>query len=57
MARICFPGYMYKQKVLWEIREMVGKVTKLDFNTNNRAQGQFARIAVYVNLDKPLVLQ
>ncbi|MBA0762931.1 hypothetical protein Gotri_012476 [Gossypium trilobum] len=50
-------GYMYKQKVLWEIREMVVKVTKLDFNPNNGARGRFARMAIYVNLDKPLVPQ
>lgn len=36
---------------------MVGKVAKLDFNTNNGAQGWFASMTIYVNLDKPLVSQ
>ncbi|MBA0795800.1 hypothetical protein Gohar_006635, partial [Gossypium harknessii] len=57
MAWIRFLGYMYKQKVLWEIREMVVKVTKLDFNPNNGARGRFARMAIYVNLDKLFVPQ
>ncbi|MBA0610302.1 hypothetical protein Godav_011168, partial [Gossypium davidsonii] len=34
-----------------------GKVVNLDFNTDNRNRGRFARLVVYVNLDKPLVLQ
>ncbi|MBA0553722.1 hypothetical protein Golob_012873 [Gossypium lobatum] len=51
------PGYMYKRKILWEIGGMVGKVAKLDFNTDNRVRGRFARMAIYVNLDKPLVSQ
>ncbi|MBA0753392.1 hypothetical protein Gogos_022208 [Gossypium gossypioides] len=51
------PGYMYKRKILVEIRGMISKVAKLDMNTNNRARGRFTRIAVYVNLDKPLVSQ
>lgn len=36
---------------------MVGKVAKLDFNNSNKARGIFAPMAIYVNLDKPLVLQ
>ncbi|MBA0607722.1 hypothetical protein Godav_019987 [Gossypium davidsonii] len=32
------PGYLYKRKILVEIRGMVGKVTKLDMNTDNRAR-------------------
>ncbi|KAK5776933.1 hypothetical protein PVK06_044898 [Gossypium arboreum] len=38
-----------------EIGRMVGKVTKLDFNTDNKARGRYARMAVYVNLGRPLV--
>ncbi|MBA0679658.1 hypothetical protein Goari_011415 [Gossypium aridum] len=53
----CIPGYMYKRKILWEIGGMVGKVAKLDFNIDNRVRGRFARMAIYVNLDKPLVSQ
>ncbi|MBA0646244.1 hypothetical protein Goklo_014221 [Gossypium klotzschianum] len=51
------PGYMYKKKILWEIGGMVGKVGKLDFNTDSRTRGRCARMAVYVSLDKPLVSQ
>ncbi|PPR85327.1 hypothetical protein GOBAR_AA35361 [Gossypium barbadense] len=29
---------------------MIGKVTKLDFNTDSIARGQYARMAVFVNL-------
>ncbi|MBA0877889.1 hypothetical protein Goshw_010630 [Gossypium schwendimanii] len=34
--------------------EMVGKVVKLDMNTDSRTRGRFARLAVYVDLEKPL---
>lgn len=50
-------GYMYKHKILVEIGGLVGKVTKLDLNIDNRIRGRFTRMAVYVNLDKPLVSQ
>ncbi|KAH1046696.1 hypothetical protein J1N35_037480 [Gossypium stocksii] len=50
-------GYMYKHKILVEIGGLVGKVAKLYLHTNNRIRGRFARMAVYVNLDKPLVSQ
>ncbi|KAK5794486.1 hypothetical protein PVK06_035717 [Gossypium arboreum] len=51
------PGHMYKMKILGEAGNMVGRVSKLDFNTNSRTRGHFVRIVVYVNLDKPLVSQ
>ncbi|MBA0575115.1 hypothetical protein Golob_027861 [Gossypium lobatum] len=34
---------------------MVGKVVKLDMNTDSKTGGRFARLAVYVDLEKPLV--
>ncbi|KAH1123277.1 hypothetical protein J1N35_006437 [Gossypium stocksii] len=34
---------------------MVGKVTKLDFNTDSKVRGRHARMAVYVNLGRPLI--
>ncbi|MBA0646240.1 hypothetical protein Goklo_014219 [Gossypium klotzschianum] len=58
IAWIRFPGllgYLYKHKILAEIGEMVGKVVKLDMNTDNRMRGRFTWMAVYVNLEKPLV--
>ncbi|MBA0686161.1 hypothetical protein Goari_013776, partial [Gossypium aridum] len=60
MAWIRFPAlpsYLYNHKIITEIRELVGKVVKLDMNIDNRARGCFARMAVYVNLEKPLVSQ
>ncbi|MBA0626470.1 hypothetical protein Godav_004136 [Gossypium davidsonii] len=38
-------------------RPIIGKVAKLDFNTHKRLRGQFARMAIFVNLDKPLISQ
>lgn len=35
----------------------MGKVVKLDFNTDSKTRGRFARMAVFVDLDKPLVSQ
>ncbi|MBA0696591.1 hypothetical protein Goari_003133, partial [Gossypium aridum] len=49
------PSHLYKKEILWDIGGMVGKVTKLDFNTDSRARGRYARMEVYVNLGKPLI--
>ncbi|KAH1047923.1 hypothetical protein J1N35_038707 [Gossypium stocksii] len=60
MAWIRFPSlpsYLYIHKIITKIGELVGKVVKLDMNTDSRARGCFARLAIYVNIDKPLVLQ
>ncbi|MBA0771648.1 hypothetical protein Gotri_007137 [Gossypium trilobum] len=60
LAWIRFPGlssYLYKKEVLWKFGGMVGKVTKLDFNTNSETRGRYVRMAVYVNLEKPLLSQ
>ncbi|PPS09940.1 hypothetical protein GOBAR_AA10716 [Gossypium barbadense] len=54
---LALPSYLYNGKIITEIRELVGKVVKLDMNTDNRTQGRFARMAVYVNLEEPLVSQ
>lgn len=51
------PGYMYRQQILREIGSLVGKVAKIYFNTDNKTRGRFARLAMYVNLDAPLVSQ
>ncbi|MBA0725307.1 hypothetical protein Golax_021903 [Gossypium laxum] len=45
--KILFPGlpsHLYKKEILWDIGGMVGKVTKLDFNTDSRARGRYARM-------------
>ncbi|MBA0753063.1 hypothetical protein Gogos_020542 [Gossypium gossypioides] len=41
------PGFLYKRKILEEIRETIGKVVRLDFNTNSRIRGHFAKMVVY----------
>ncbi|KAA3469259.1 LINE-1 reverse transcriptase isogeny [Gossypium australe] len=51
------PGYLYKKKILEEIGGLIGKVVQLDLNTDNKTRGRFARMAVYINLDKPLTAQ
>ncbi|MBA0739954.1 hypothetical protein Gogos_013179 [Gossypium gossypioides] len=51
------PRHMYKRKILWEIEGMIGRVAKLDFNTNNGVRGRFTRMALYVNLGKALISQ
>ncbi|MBA0603243.1 hypothetical protein Gorai_003396 [Gossypium raimondii] len=50
-------GHMYKRKILREIRGIIGKVAKLDFNTDNGVRGRFARMIVFVNLDRALISQ
>ncbi|MFQ6660822.1 hypothetical protein Gotur_029203 [Gossypium turneri] len=49
------PGHMYTKKILSEIGGMVGKVAKLDFNTDSKARGRYASMAIYINLEKPLI--
>ncbi|MBA0672731.1 hypothetical protein Goklo_029724 [Gossypium klotzschianum] len=49
------PSYLYKNEVLWEIRGMVSKVTKLDFNIDSKVRVRYASMTVYVNLGKPLI--
>ncbi|MFQ6645551.1 hypothetical protein Gotur_019921 [Gossypium turneri] len=51
------PGHLYNRKILWEIRELVGKVVRLDFNIDYRARDRFDRMVLFINLDKPLVSQ
>ncbi|KAK5818500.1 hypothetical protein PVK06_023440 [Gossypium arboreum] len=50
-------GFMYKRKILEAIGSMIGKVVKFDFKTNNRIRNRFARMALFINLDKPLISQ
>ncbi|PPS19290.1 hypothetical protein GOBAR_AA01277 [Gossypium barbadense] len=60
LAWIRFPGlsgFLYQKKILEEIGSLVGRVVKFDIKTNNRERGQFARMAVFVDLRKPLTSQ
>lgn len=45
---------MYKKSILWEIGEIVGKVVKLDYNTDHKVRGRYARMAIFIDLEKPL---
>ncbi|PPS06460.1 hypothetical protein GOBAR_AA14176 [Gossypium barbadense] len=54
---LALPSYLYNHKIIIEIGNLVGKMVKLDINTDSRTRGRFARLAVYVNLEKPLVSQ
>ncbi|KAK5774661.1 hypothetical protein PVK06_042517 [Gossypium arboreum] len=49
------PSHLYKRQILMEIGSLIGKITKLDINTDSRARGRYARIVVFVNLGKPLI--
>ncbi|KAH1114567.1 hypothetical protein J1N35_007945 [Gossypium stocksii] len=51
------PSYLYNRKIITANGELVGKVVKLDLNTDSRTMGRFARLVVYVNLGKSLVPQ
>ncbi|XP_050207401.1 uncharacterized protein LOC126656823 [Mercurialis annua] len=51
------PIHYYNKKVLRFIGQMVGKVVKIDYCTEIAERGKFARIAVEVDLTKPLVAQ
>lgn len=49
------PGYLYKRLIIEVIGGLVGKVVKLYFQTDNSTRGKFAQLAVFVNLDEPLI--
>ncbi|MBA0653334.1 hypothetical protein Goklo_020524 [Gossypium klotzschianum] len=46
---------MYRKSVIKTIGEMVGRVIKLDDNTGSALRGKFVRLAIMVDLYKPLV--
>ncbi|KAH1098274.1 hypothetical protein J1N35_015195 [Gossypium stocksii] len=50
-------GFMYKTRILEEVGGLVGKVVKFDLNINSKTRGCFARMAISIDLDKPLVSQ
>ncbi|KAH1113800.1 hypothetical protein J1N35_007178 [Gossypium stocksii] len=41
------PSFMYKMRILEADRGLVGKVAKLDFNTDSKTIGHFARMVVF----------
>ena len=57
---IRLPGlaiHLYDRKILQKLRDLVGMVIKIDANTASSRRGHFARVAVTISLDKPLVSQ
>ncbi|MBA0752034.1 hypothetical protein Gogos_000914 [Gossypium gossypioides] len=50
-------GYFYKWKIIEAIGGLIGKVVKLDVQTNNQTRGRFTRLVVYINLEKSLISQ
>ncbi|KAH1114364.1 hypothetical protein J1N35_007742 [Gossypium stocksii] len=54
---LSLPCYLYKKKIIEEIRGTIGKVVRLDLNTDTGTRGHFARLVVYINLDEPLIAQ
>ncbi|MBA0729619.1 hypothetical protein Golax_022534, partial [Gossypium laxum] len=51
------PGFIYKRQFLEKIGGLIGTVIKLDFQKDNGLRGKFTRVAVSINLIKPLVSQ
>ena len=51
------PLHYYHKKIIRLLGNVVGTMLKIDYNTELVTRGKFARIAVEVNLDRPLVLQ
>lgn len=51
------PLHYYHKKIIRLLGNVVGTVLKIDYNTELVTRGKFARIAVEVNLDRPLVSQ
>ncbi|CAI0547351.1 unnamed protein product [Linum tenue] len=53
-----FPGlpvHFYHQELLFALGNMIGRAIKLDFHTQHQQRAKFARMAVEVDLSKPLV--
>ncbi|MBA0874178.1 hypothetical protein Goshw_012977 [Gossypium schwendimanii] len=48
-------GFLCKRKILEEIVGLFDQVTKPDYNIDSRSRGRFSRMAIFLNLDKPLL--
>ncbi|KAK9042856.1 hypothetical protein V6N11_071211 [Hibiscus sabdariffa] len=49
------PVILYKKSIITEIGECIGPVVKMDFHTECGRRGRFARMAVRIDLGKPLI--
>ncbi|MBA0828007.1 hypothetical protein Goarm_012734 [Gossypium armourianum] len=46
---------LYTKSLLKFIKNVIDPIVKIDHNTYNNSRGQFARLAVYIDLGKSLV--
>ncbi|MBA0830234.1 hypothetical protein Goarm_014778, partial [Gossypium armourianum] len=50
---LTLPSYLYNRKIITEIRELVGKVVKLDMNTDSRTRGRCGHVENIYNFRIP----
>ncbi|CAI0444922.1 unnamed protein product [Linum tenue] len=50
-----FPVHFYHKDILFSLGNMLGREIKLDYHTLHQERAKFARIAVEVDLSKPLI--
>ncbi|MBA0711604.1 hypothetical protein Golax_010767, partial [Gossypium laxum] len=48
---------LWTKRILEEVGGLVGKVVKFDLNADSKTRGRFARMVVFIYLNKPLVSQ
>ncbi|CAI0453960.1 unnamed protein product [Linum tenue] len=48
------PVHFYHREVLFALGNLIGRTVKLDYHTENLERGKFARIAVELDMTKPL---
>ncbi|CAL1370524.1 unnamed protein product [Linum trigynum] len=48
------PVHFYHREILFAIGNLVGRTVKLDYHTENLERGKFARIAIELDMSKPL---
>ncbi|PPR92209.1 hypothetical protein GOBAR_AA28464 [Gossypium barbadense] len=49
------PKVMYKNSIFNAIENTIGKVVKIDYNTKNGTRGRFTRMALFMDLKRPLI--
>lgn len=52
---LSLPMYLYNKKIPNRVGNSVGKLMKIDENTQVTSQGKYTRMAVLINLNKPLI--
>ncbi|KAK8481764.1 hypothetical protein V6N12_074477 [Hibiscus sabdariffa] len=55
VAWVRLPVTLYKRNLISEIGESIGPIIKIDFQTESGRRGRFARMAISIDLHKPLV--